>query len=235
MPENILRGTQQLSLTLTMLTPLVPQVQQVVTVARSTCGSTPISLPGALHLAIVSHCGMKEPQHACLCIFWNVSRPTTQSKHDTNRHFRDMFVLYDIHGLLFHMSLYRSFKSGCVCVCFSCWRWCQSYSNRAWVFWCWGGNTCYGPPDHGRDTTWILSSRKLIASSLKTCEHIIMKSYLITLWISHEVMINSLLIYLKMFTQTNAAARGCHTKWVNRIWIHMLHPAHSYCLASVYI
>lgn len=39
-------------------------------------------------------------------------------------------------------------------ICCSCWQWCQSWSVRAWLFWCWGGNTCWSPPDHGSDTTW---------------------------------------------------------------------------------
>lgn len=61
-----------------------------------------------------------------------------------------------------------------MCV-FSCWRWCQSWSIRASLFWCWGGNTCCGPPDPGRDTTWTSSGRKLIAFSLKTCERLMIK------------------------------------------------------------
>ena len=66
-----------------------------------------------------------------------------------------------------------------VCVRSSCWRWCRSWRVSAWLFWCWGGNTCCGPPDPGTNRTWVLSSRRPTAFLLITCEnHIIWKGIL---------------------------------------------------------
>lgn len=62
-------------------------------------------------------------------------------------------------------------------VCSSCWRWCQSWWVRAWLSWCWAGNTCCGPREPGTNTTWTQSNRKLIASSLTICESLIKKPH----------------------------------------------------------
>lgn len=90
------------------------------------------------------------------------------------------FVLFSVNGMLFtccRCGIFCQLDCVVLCsgvfVCFSCWRWCRSWSVRVWTSWCWGGNTCCVPPDPGTDATWTSSVRKLNASSQKICKHLI--------------------------------------------------------------